>query len=94
MVNSTCNLSIDTCCEGEGMLKLLCLYLEQSGVVDFFCLLQTKSNEGDVGCFPVSKAETTEIEIIISHLIVNIIHMEGNILEVCSQVLATRTITQ
>lgn len=40
------------------MVKLLCLYLEHSGVVDFFCFLQTESNEGDVGCFPVSKAET------------------------------------
>lgn len=33
------------------------LYLEWSREVNFFCLLQTQSNEGDVGRFTVGKSQ-------------------------------------
>lgn len=66
MENTIC-LTIYTYFSGnkEGMMKqqLVLLYLEWSWEVNFFCLLQTQSNEGDVGCFPINKTERQKIEI-------------------------------
>lgn len=39
---------------------LFLLYLEWSGEVHLFCLLQTQSNEGDVGHFTVRETQKQE----------------------------------